>query len=367
MKHLNLLAFVIFSLALAWVFMIPTEAKRKIQRPILAMFGMVNKTANAITVDEDVVNGVNLAPAELAEKYDKKELSERYSYLLREVMELRAIKSQYAQIQRDNKNLRDSLGFTRSPRGQSLQGLVPARVIKRESSTWWSELWINKGENSGIVLDSPVLTTTHAEGGEEARPALIGKVVGVSETTARVLLLTDERCKVAARVEGTRESGLLMGSRAQDGTPVLKLRYLSKGAKELESRANAMVLSSDAGGVVPLNFLLGSVQRYESLEFYGEATVAPAVKFTELTDVFVILPEDEAKVLAEAEKADAAAAAKAVPRAAIPVNENTPGSDPAPGPGPDPDPDPDSDSELGPEPIPADIPRAPVVAPEEEE
>ena len=84
----------------------------------------------------------------------------------------------------------------------------------------------------------------------------------------------------------------------------------AEGFKD-EVQCQAMVLSSDAGGVVPLNFLLGSVQRYESLEFYGEATVAPAVKFTELTDVFVILPEDEAKVLAEAEKADAAAAAKA--------------------------------------------------------
>ena len=352
MKHLNLLAFVIFSLALVWVFMFSTTTKRKIQRPILAMFGIVNRTGNAISVDEDVVNGVNLAPAALAEKYDKQELSERYSYLLREVMQLRAIESQYAQIQRDNSKLRASLGFMKNT---NLQGLVPARVIKRESSTWWSELWINKGESSGLVLDSPVLTTTIAEGGEEARPALIGKVTALSKNTARVLLLTDERCKVAARVEGTRESGLLMGSRAQDGTPILKLRYLSKRSKELEGRINAMVLSSDAGGVVPLNFLLGSIKSYESLEFYGEATVKPAVKFSELTDVFVILPEDEAKILAAAERADAAAAG--IPRAAIPVEEGD-------GPEPRPDPDGEPSPEPVPDPIPADIPRAPVVRPD---
>ncbi len=62
MKHLNLLAFVIFSLLLGWVFMFSTDTKRKIQRPILSVFGVVNKTAHALSADEDVVNGVNLGP-----------------------------------------------------------------------------------------------------------------------------------------------------------------------------------------------------------------------------------------------------------------------------------------------------------------
>lgn len=327
MKHLNLLAFVIFSLLLGWVFMFSTDTKRKIQRPILSVFGVVNKTAHALSADEDVVNGVNLGPAALAEKYSEEELAERYSYLLREVMELRAIKSQFAQIQRDNLKLRESLGFLKST---DLSGLVPARVIKRESSTWWNEFWINKGESSGLVLQSPVLTTTLAREGEEPRPALIGKVTALSENTAKVLLLTDERCKVAAKVDRTLESGLLMGSRAQDGTPTLMLRYLSKNTEELLNNPNANVLSSPAGGVVPANFLLGIVKDFKTLEFYGEATVEPAVDFAQLTDVFVMLPTDEAQVIEAAEAADAESAA--IPRAAIPVAEPTsePTSEPDP-------------------------------------
>ena len=314
----------IFSLLLGGVCLFRTDTKRKIQRPSLSVFGVVNKTAHALSADEDVVNGVNLGPAALAEKYSEEELAERYSDLLREVMELRAIKSQFAQIQRDNLKLRESLGFLKST---DLSGLVPARVIKRESSTWWNEFWINKGESSGLVLQSPVLTTTLAREGEEPRPALIGKVTALSENTAKVLLLTDERCKVAAKVDRTLESGLLMGSRAQDGTPTLMLRYLSKNTEELLNNPNANVLSSPAGGVVPANFLLGIVKDFKTLEFYGEATVEPAVDFAQLTDVFVMLPTDEAQVIEAAEAADAESAA--IPRAAIPVAEPTSEPDPS--------------------------------------
>ena len=325
MKHLNLLAFVIFVAVLGWIFMFSNETKRKIQRPILSVFGIVSKVSMAVTEDEDVVNGVNIGPDALVEKYTEQELAERYSYLLREVMELRVIKSQYAVIQRDNLKLRHSLGFLKST---DLQGLVPARVIKRESATWWSEFWINKGESSGLVLDSPVLTTTLARDGEESKPALIGKVTALSATTAKVLLLTDERCKVAARVDRTLESGLLMGARTQDGTPILKLRYLSKNTKELENKPNARVLSSHAGGVVPANFLLGVVKDFKSLEFYGEATVEPAVDFSQLTDVFVMLPTDEAVIFSEAAAAEAVLSP--APREAIPVSEEPESVDPEP-------------------------------------
>ena len=313
MKHLNLLAFIIFSLLVAWVFMFSAETKRKIQRPILAMFGVVNRVSHAVSVDEDVVNGVNLAPDALVEKYTERELAERYSFLLRDLMDLRAIKSQFAQIQLDNANLRRSLKFTKTSR---LRRLIPARVIKRESSTWWNEVWINKGEDSGFVLDSPVLTTTPT-GETEIKPALVGKVTALAGGTAKVLLLTDERCKVAARVQGTLESGLLMGSRTQDGTPILKLRYLSKNTEEVDE--GDLVFSSNAGGVVPVNFLLGKVIKFEKLEFYGEATVKPAVDFGQLTDVFVYDEQAEEEVVEDVERADAATATPRGPEAGEPI------------------------------------------------
>lgn len=307
MKHLNILAFLVFGLLVAWVFTFSAQTKRKLQRPILALFGIVHKTADALSADEDIINGVNLSPQALAEKYSEQELAERYSSLLREMMELRAIKSQFAIIQRDNLTLRRSLKFTKS---SILNRLIPARVIKRESSTWWSELWINKGDSSGFGLDSPVLTTTLASDGADIAPALIGKVTGLTDGTAKVLLLTDERCKVAARVQGTPESGLLMGSRTRDGTPILKLRYLSKNTDNV--KVGDLVLSSDAGGVVPSGITLGRVTKFEKLEFYGEATVEPAVDFAQLTDVFVYDDKTEEEVFEDAAEAEAA-------RAGIPV------------------------------------------------
>ncbi|MFT4548939.1 MAG: rod shape-determining protein MreC [Pseudoalteromonas tetraodonis] len=346
MKQLNLLAFVVFALLLTWVFMLGDETKRKIQRPILSVFGIVDRAAHALAADEDIVNGVNIGPDALVEKYNEQELAERYSYLLREVMELRVIKAQYAQIQRDNLRLRESLGFLNAQDpSEELWRYVPARVIKRESSTWWNELKINKGSADGLVLNSPVLTTVMGRD-SNPRPAFVGKVTKLTKHTADILLMTDERCKVAARVQGTLESGLLMGWRAQDGSPVLKLRYLSKNTKEIRPELSPEVNSTDAG-VVPVNYFLGIVKDFKSLEFYGEATVEPAVDFAQLTDVFVRVPTDATSVRSQADAADSRATS--TPRAAIPV-------DPEQADGAAATPEPQPEIEPAPEPVPSAIP-----------
>ena len=106
---------------------------------------------------------------------------------------------------------------------------------------------------------------------------LVGKVDAPSEDTSTVILLTDEKCKVSAKVDGTPELGILSGQRGLTGQdPVLRLSFLSKDAK---ITPGMLVFTTGRGKLFPPDILLGTVLSFESGPLYGEALVKPAVDF----------------------------------------------------------------------------------------
>ena len=55
---------------------------------------------------------------------------------------------------------------------------------------------------------------------------LVGKTTTVSENISIVLLVSDENCRVAASVEGTREQGIVSGERVTAGlTPLVEPEF----------------------------------------------------------------------------------------------------------------------------------------------
>ena len=151
-----------------------------------------------------------------------------------------------------------------------------AMVIGRSSSASSNSLVIDKGSLDGIVANSPVITSV----------GLVGKTATPEAHTTKVILLTDELCRVSAKVEGTFEQGILAGERAaQAGQPQLRLRFLSRDAK---INIGSRVYSTGEGGVFPADQLLGRVKEFISGDVSGEAIVEPAVDFSTLDEVFVM-------------------------------------------------------------------------------
>jgi len=154
---------------------------------------------------------------------------------------------------------------------------VPAEVITRDSSTWWRTVTVNRGKQDGIDSDMPVVTD---EG-------LVGKTTTVSANITIVLLVSDENCRVAANVEGTREQGIVTGERVTGGvTPLLNLNFLSKQAN---LQPGQKAYTSGVGGVFPPGLLLGTVKEFRVRELDGQAQLTPAVDLTKLEDVFVVV------------------------------------------------------------------------------
>lgn len=198
------------------------------------------------------------------------QLQSEYNRLLAENKKLRTENNGLRDLQKDNDHLRNVLGY----RERSSFRLIPAVVLGHDAQAWWNMIKINRGSKDGITPDMPVITDR----------GLVGKTTTVSSDMAEVVLITDENCKVAANVEGTKEQGISAGARAPEGE--LQLAFLSKLA-DLQP-GQKVYTAGVSGGVFPSGIALGTVKSFHARELDGEAILEPAADLGNLDDVFVV-------------------------------------------------------------------------------
>ena len=264
MKTLNVIALLLFLAATAAVLTLNTPATTAVQAKVMTVFSPFIPASATVQTQTTQAIAPEINPKELQRDNEKLRL---------EVQKLRIINQRREELLEENNKLRQLNGYKqRAP----FKNLIAAHVIKRSAATWWNTIIIDKGSNDGIATDSPVVTDI----------GLVGKTGRVSPTFSEVVLLTDELCRVASMVEGTREKGILTGERGGgEMKPDLRLRFLSRNAAILPG---SNVYSSGDGGVFPAKLLLGKVKRFENQEISGEAVVEAAVDFSVLEDVFVV-------------------------------------------------------------------------------
>src|SRR5437660_8662163 len=172
---------------------------------------------------------------------------ERENTALRvENRELRATNQGLRDVEHEVNRLRHALNY----RERSVFKLIAAEIVARDSSTWWRTVTINRGKRDGIEIDMAVVT---AEG-------LVGKITTVSDSISVVLLVSDENCRVAASVEGSREQGIVSGERVTTGlSPLVDLNFLTKQA---DLKPGQKVYTSGVGGVFPSGLLICVVIGY---------------------------------------------------------------------------------------------------------
>jgi rod shape-determining protein MreC len=278
MKPLNLLALLCFLGGAIWVLTRGETTVQKIQQSYYAAISPFLKGGSKMELQ---------AKAFIDEVEHSEDLQRELDNIQLDYGRLRAIESQFRELENENRDLRAALEFKQRSRFDA----VAARVIKRQPATWLQSLTINRGAHSGIGPQVPVL----ANGG------LAGKVdqVPPDEDLATVILLTDESCQVSVQVEGTAEVGVVSGQRGLYGeAPQLLLRYLSKKAVVAPGMK---VVTTGKGGLFPPGILVGTIKSFEPAAFYGEAIVTPSVDFVDLSIVFVMT--DREKPSAEEEAA----------------------------------------------------------------
>lgn len=202
------------------------------------------------------------------------QLEEENAALAAQNSQLRASTQLLGDLEAENRRLRSALEY----RERAVFRLLPAEVVSRDASSWWSTVKVNRGFDENVGSAQPVLT---AEG-------LVGRTTTVAKDISIVMLLTDENCQVAARVEGTNEQGILSGRRLTgNAAPELVLNFLSRDA-DLQPGMKVFT-AGVSGAVFPAGIPLGVVKEFRVRELDGQAIIEPAVDFSRLEDVFIVL------------------------------------------------------------------------------
>jgi rod shape-determining protein MreC len=126
-----------------------------------------------------------------------------------------------------------------------------------------------------------------------APAGVVGRVVMPSSRAAKIQLLVDRNAAVGALVERSRAQGVVTGT----GDEQLSMEYVSGVADVM---VGDLIVTSGIDGIFPKGYVIGWI---ESMEKGGGAykriTVKPAVDFTSLEEVLVVLTPTPAREAAE--------------------------------------------------------------------
>jgi rod shape-determining protein MreC len=168
------------------------------------------------------------------------------------------------------KRLADLMAYPESHKKESLV----ATVIGRAATQWSKVVFINKGTKHGVRTDSAVVTTS----------GVIGQIMHAGLTTSKVLLTIDSRSAVDSLFQGSRVSGVVVGT----GEKQCQIKFVPNTA---EIKVGDQVLSSGLGGIFPKGLVIGTVSKVARKKqgLFQEITLDPSSDLSNLEEVLVFL------------------------------------------------------------------------------
>lgn len=170
----------------------------------------------------------------------------------------------------DYDRLADLLAYIQGTSGREF---VTADVIAGDQSAVLRTIVINRGTRDGIALGMPVVS----------RQGLVGRVTQVAANASRVLLINDPTSAVSARLQSTRDEGVVIGQ----PSGALSMEFIPLDA---QVRSGDLVITSGLGGNFPPDEVLGQVTnvRLAPSGLYQSAQIRSLVSLDTIEFVLVI-------------------------------------------------------------------------------
>ena len=190
-----------------------------------------------------------------------------------EIESLRIENYQYQELLTTNQRLQELLQF----KNTIDYPVIAAQVIGWDPTGWFQSIIIDKGENTGIKINMPVV---NADG-------VVGKLVSVSYNYAKVLLIIDQNSSVDCIIQRSRDNGIVKGLSSK----VCLFDYVVKAS---DVRLGDMVVTSGLGRIYPKGIPVGEIIDVQDPpgELFKNIKVRPMVDFSKLEELLVILKED---------------------------------------------------------------------------
>lgn len=203
----------------------------------------------------------------------KRDLLQENEQIKAELVRMTVDASKLKSLEEENVLLKKELNFVE----QNKFKFVAARIISGVADPLSQSVIINRGRRDGIEKNLAVISN---EG------VMVGKTIDVYDDFSKVLLLSDNKSKVAATVQNLDHTvGLVEGqyglSFAMTNIPQ------NQGIKEGD-----LVVTSGLEGKIPKDLLIAKVDRVKSVdsEIFKTAILTPIISLSSLSNVIVIIP-----------------------------------------------------------------------------
>ena len=196
-------------------------------------------------------------------------LDEENKKLRAEIYALREEQEKYNRTFDENRNLRKLLEISDYQRGK----IIAAEVSARSPDNWFRSIKINKGFKNGVKANMVAITP---EG-------LVGRVVSVSEYSARIRLVVNEKSSVPAQVVTSGSLGVIYG----EGKNTCIMKYIEADA---DIKIGDKVITSRMGSIFPPGKIIGEVSKIYGRDdlLYKAVQIKPAVQFNNLEYILLV-------------------------------------------------------------------------------
>lgn len=198
-------------------------------------------------------------------KAENEELKQKNSNLEQALRELESIKA-------ENETLKEAMNLTEK---YGEYKTVSGYVINKDISNYSSVLVINVGSKDGVEPNMTVI----------ADKGLVGHVISVTESTAKVQTIIDPASSVSSTISASEDSIIVKG--ILDDDSLLKATYIPTDANLVQ---NDSIETSGLGGIYPKGIHIGTIEEIVNTKNITDryALIETAVDFSKLATVLVI-------------------------------------------------------------------------------
>ncbi len=202
----------------------------------------------------------------------KRNLSNENARLSEENQKLLLRAARYAELEEENRVLRELVGAV--PRTSSR--VVTAEVLGRVADNFSRRIRINLGEKDGLKLGMPVIGASGA----------LGQVSRVIPHLSEVTLITDHNQQIAVMNERTHERYIAAGT----GEVLLDVLFVKPDA---DIRPGDLLVTTGLDGLFPRNVAVAEISAvdHEPQESYQRVTASPLFEMHELQFATIILTD----------------------------------------------------------------------------
>lgn len=205
------------------------------------------------------------------------QLRKDYDELTKKLENYEQMQRSNAEIRKENERLKEQLDFATSLEEKN----IPAQIISREADNLNAYITINKGSVHGIKKNMPVIAFQHGSSG------LVGKIVQVGAVTSVVMPVYNQKSVVSARLQNTRDLGLIYGRGSEDST--LSMKYIRKRVVE-ELHYGDVVVTSGENNNYMRDLPIGSISKITVVDYNSSLDIelTPIIDFPKLENVIVV-------------------------------------------------------------------------------